>query len=194
MEAEAGSRSCDLSVAALFQAAQCVLNIPRGTNKINFSFFRGEGSSQRAQCISMESLVFCWLQLCFEPPPNFLQPGSGLGKYSCGSLWHREAELCPTAFALGFIAQYFLIFFFFCNLAWFTAIFPMPGRHNMIFHTSWRGTSGRRQAGSWEPSSLTCGWRWQALASATVPRFSKLSRQRELCFPCRLCTEEAWGG
>lgn len=99
----------------------------------------------------MESLVFCWLQLCFEPAPNFLQPGSGLGKYSRGSLWHWEAELCPTAFALVFIAQYFLIYFFFCNLTWFTAIFPMPGRHNMIFHTSWRGTSGRRQAGSWEP-------------------------------------------
>lgn len=146
----------------------------------------------------MESLVFCWLQLCFEPAPNFLQPGSGLGKYSRGSLWHREAELCPTAFALGFIAQYFLIFyfflfFFFCSLAWFTATFPMPGRHNMIFHTSWRGTSGRRQAGGWEPSLLARGWRWQALAATAVPRFSKPSCQRELGSPCRFCTKEVWG-
>jgi len=137
----------------------------------------------------MESLVFCWLQLCFEPAPNFLQPGSGLGKHSRGSLWHREAELCPTAFALGFIAQYFLIIIFFvCSLAWFTAIFPMPGRHNMIFRRCWRGTSGRRRAGGWEPISLTRGWRWQALASATGPRSSKLSCQQELC------TEEVWGG
>lgn len=140
--------------------------------QINYIFLscRGEGGRLRAQRVSMESLVFCWLQLGFEPAPNFLQPGSGLRKHSRGSLWHREAELCPTASALAFIAQYFLIFFiFFCSLAGFTAIFPVPGRHNVIFHTSWRGTGGRRRTGGWEPGSVTCGWRWHLPPSPASP-------------------------
>lgn len=79
------------------------------------------------QRMSMESLVCCWPQLCFEPAPNFLQPGSGLGKHSRGNLWYCQAELCPTAFALAFIAHYFLVYFFICSPAWFTATSPMAG-------------------------------------------------------------------
>lgn len=76
---------------------------------------RGQSSSQHMCCLSMESFVFCWLQPCLEPAPTFLQPGSGLGKYSRGSLWHREAELCPTAYAWGFTGEQFfpiLVLFF----------------------------------------------------------------------------------
>lgn len=99
-------------MAALFQEAQRVPEVPRATGNCIFLSPREEGVRLRVQRMSMESLVCCWLQLCFEPALNFLRPGSGLGKYSRGSLWYRQAELCPTAFALAFIAQYFLVYFF----------------------------------------------------------------------------------
>lgn len=110
VETEAGLRSWTCS--QLPSSRQHSLFSVSPVAQINYIFLssHGEGSCLRAQCVSMESLVFCWLQLGFEPAPNFLQPGSGLRKHSRGSLWHWEAELCPTASALAFIAQYFLIF------------------------------------------------------------------------------------
>lgn len=127
-------------MAALFQEAQRVPKVPQATGNIFLSPHE-EGVRLCVQRMSMESLVCCWLQLCFEPAPNFLQPGSGLGKHSRGSLWYCQAELCPTAFALAFIAQYFLVYFFICSPAWFTA------------------TSARMIS----MSSLAPSWRWQAL-------------------------------
>lgn len=155
-------------MAALFQEAQRVPEVPRATGNCIFLSPREEGVRLRVQRMSMESLVCCWLQLCFEPALNFLRPGSGLGKYSRGSLWYRQAELCPTAFALAFIAQYFLVYFFFCSPAWFPATSPMPGRHNTIFRTRWRGSSGRRQQAA--PRLLTGGGRpWIHHHSSLLP-------------------------
>lgn len=161
---------------------------PPWHSKLRFPFLPWRGQqSACAECFNGEP-CFLLASVCFEPAPNFLQPGSGLGKHSRGSLWHREAELSPTAFCLGVYCSLFPdLYFFSCNLAWFPAIFPMPGRHSMIFHTSW---SGRRQAGSWEPSSLSRSWRWQALASTMV--LASPGCQQELCSPCRLCTK-VWG-
>lgn len=43
VETEAGPRSCAWPIAAFFQAAQRVLQLPCGTNKLNFSFFSWRG-------------------------------------------------------------------------------------------------------------------------------------------------------
>lgn len=173
-----------LPIAAPFQAAQRVLSIPSGTVSSGFLSSRGEGSSLRVLSASMGSLVFCWLQPAF----SLLRISSSLAVgwentvvAVCGT---GRLSSAPQPFALRFIAHCFLSSAFFpCSLAWFPAIFPMPGRHSMIFHTGWRG---RRQAGSREPLSLTRGWRWQALASTMV--LASPGCQQELCSACRL-----WG-
>lgn len=59
----------------------------------------------------------------------------------------------------------------------------MPGRHNTIFHPRWRGSSGRRR-------QLPGSWLEVADAGSSISHFSQLSCQQELCFPCRLCTQE----
>lgn len=82
------------------------------------------------------------------------------------------------------VSSSFLSCFYFFSLLWFTALFPMPGRYNVIFHTNWRGNGRRRQAG---------GWRWQSLAPATTPGFCRAALPTGASLLCRLLLE-VWGG
>lgn len=121
-------------MAALFQEAQRVPKVPRTTGNDIFLSPCKEGVRLCVQRMSMESLVCCWLQLCFEPALNFLRPGSGLGKYSRGSLWYSQAELCPTAFALAFIAQYFLVVLFLFLVGFFFLFLQPSLVHSHLSH------------------------------------------------------------
>lgn len=172
-------------MAALFQEAQRVPKVPRATGNDIFLSPRGEGVRLCVQRMSMESLVCCWLQLCFEPALNFLWPGSGLGKYSRGSLWYCQAELLSHSLCLGFYCSVFpglFIYIFFCSPVWFTATSPVPGRHKMIFQ-QWK------KAAPWFLELEVTG-----IGSTTIPHFSQLSCQQELCFLCRILSQEVREG
>lgn len=149
------------------QAPQRVLSATPGTTEPRFPFFSW---GRAAVCVCG---AFQWRALFsagFGSALNLLRISSSLAvgwENRVVAVCGTERLVCvpqpvPGVLLVGTSFLPFSFFFFSCSLLWFTAIFPMPGRHNIIFHTNWRGGSRGSRA---EPG----GWRWQALAPPPPP-------------------------
>lgn len=182
VETEAGWRSCD-SWLPFSRRHSVFLKSPEPQETAFFFLLERRASGCVCRECQWRALFAAGFSSTFEPALNFLRPGSGLGKYSRGSLWYRQAELCPTAFALAFIAQYFLVYFF--SAAQLGSQPPLPCQEGITRFSIHVGEGAVGEGSRQLPGS------WLEVAgpgSTTIPHFSQLSCQQELCFPRRLRT------